>query len=285
MVAPPPALYRIRRDVDDADIPSDAGISRHAALDAVEATALTTGPWRGDAQHGGPPSALLARAVESVLPDGRAIARLSVELVRPVPLGSLTVAAWADRISRRVDHLHARIVADGRIVATATALALATTSVPEPGWRPPVEPSVDPLSLPRSRPAWLTDGASFVYHRDGAELRMEDGTFGDPGSAIAWIRLAVPLVEGEAPSPLSRVMAAADFGSGIGAVYGAGAGIGLINADLTVALHRPLQGEWVRLASETHVGPDGVGLGRSDIGDETGPVGRATQSLLAIRLG
>src|SRR5947199_377466 len=49
-------------------------------------TELCRGPWSPDAQHGGPPAALLARAVERLGGgDGMQVARLTVELLRPVP--------------------------------------------------------------------------------------------------------------------------------------------------------------------------------------------------------
>ena len=50
---------------------------------AFEATELTRGPW-GDVQHGGPPAALLAGAMEA-FGDGageRVLVRVGVELLR-----------------------------------------------------------------------------------------------------------------------------------------------------------------------------------------------------------
>ena len=55
-------------------------------------TALTVGPWDPGSQHGGAPSALLARAVEAEPAPGPVrLARLTVELLRPVPLTPLRV--------------------------------------------------------------------------------------------------------------------------------------------------------------------------------------------------
>ena len=53
-------------------------------------TVHTRGPWDPQAQHGGPPAALIARAVEAVPADAPMhVARLTVELLRPVPLTPL----------------------------------------------------------------------------------------------------------------------------------------------------------------------------------------------------
>src|ERR1700722_8888734 len=51
------------------------------------ATGLARGPWDPEAQHGGAPAALLARAFELCAPSpDLALARLSYEFLRPVPL-------------------------------------------------------------------------------------------------------------------------------------------------------------------------------------------------------
>ncbi len=52
-------------------------------LDGFVATGLTRGPWSRDHQHGGPPAALMARAIEQEAGDGMRVARLTV--LRPGP--------------------------------------------------------------------------------------------------------------------------------------------------------------------------------------------------------
>ena len=59
-----------------------------------------------------------------------------------------------------------------------------------------------------------------------------------------------PLVAGEEPSPLQRVLVAADSGNGVSATLDWDRYL-FINVDLTVHLHRPLDGEWVCLDSIT----------------------------------
>ncbi|WP_237292992.1 acyl-CoA thioesterase domain-containing protein [Streptomyces katrae] len=58
------------------------------------ATEATRGPWDPGAQHAGPPAALLGRAVEEragARGDMR-VARITYEILRPVPIGELAVA-------------------------------------------------------------------------------------------------------------------------------------------------------------------------------------------------
>src|SRR5438105_2907796 len=68
-------------------------------------TAHTRGPWDPRAQHGGPPAALLGRALEALPAEaGMRTVRCAVDILRPVPLQPLRVTARVDREGRRVQH-------------------------------------------------------------------------------------------------------------------------------------------------------------------------------------
>lgn len=61
------------------------------------ATSSTTGPWYADAQHGGPPSALLVRAFERCEPRAEMqLARVTVEVLGRVPAGDVEVRATVE---------------------------------------------------------------------------------------------------------------------------------------------------------------------------------------------
>src|SRR5881275_1884612 len=88
-------------------------------------TELCRGPWSPDAQHGGPPAALLARAVERFGGgDGMQVARLTVELLRPVPLVPLALTARFARPGRKVQLVEAALRAADVEVARALALRI-----------------------------------------------------------------------------------------------------------------------------------------------------------------
>lgn len=246
-------------------------------------TELTVGPWRSDAQHGGPPSALLGRLLEPLAEPDEFVARVSIELVRPVPLTTLTTTAERRQVSRRVAHGAAELISDGTVVAKASALYLRHSRLPEAGWTPDETTTLPGPEAFIPSPAWAS-GDGVAYHRDGAEHRFESGAFDEPGPARVWVRLRQPLVAGEETSPLCRVLAAADFGSGVSSIYGAEARAGLINADLTVSLHRALIGEWVGIDAVTRVSTDGVGLGLGRLFDENGTIGLSSQCLLGLLL-
>ena len=89
---------------------------------------------------------------------------------------------------------------------------------------------------------------------------------------------------GEPPTPLQRVVAAADFGNGLSGVLDFRTHL-YINPDLTVYLHRYPRSEWVCLDSRTWIHEHGVGLAESRLWDQEGPIGRSLQSLLVGRRG
>ena len=77
-----------------------------------------------------------------------------------------------------------------------------------------------------------------AFHNHGVEHRFAAGTWLDAGPVTVWIRLQVPVVAGEEPSPLQRVAAAADFGNGVSRVLPWETHT-FINPDLTIHLLRP----------------------------------------------
>ena len=90
--------------------------------------------------------------------------------------------------------------------------------------------------------------------------------------------MSVPLVEGEAPSGLVRVLVAADSGNGVSSPLDYESYI-FVNTDLTVHLYRDPEGEWIGLDARTHVEPTGIGITETVLHDLRGPIGRALQTL------
>jgi hypothetical protein len=141
-----------------------------------------------------------------------------------------------------------------------------------PGEAPPAGPEAAEV-----KPFFPT-GVDTGYHT-AMEVRFLEGSYIEPGPARAWMRMRVPLIEEEETEPRDRVLVAADSGNGVSAPLDYRRWL-FINADLSVALRRPLRGEWVCLDATSWVEPDGIGLTDTALLDEEGLVGRATQSLL-----
>jgi hypothetical protein len=121
----------------------------------------------------------------------------------------------------------------------------------------------------------------FGYHRS-LDWKFVEGNFTEPGPATAWTRMNCTLVDGEEPSPLTRVLVAADSGNGISGVLDWKRYV-FVNTDLSVHLWRYPKGEWVCMRSKTTVGPDGVGLAETELFDETSRIGRSMQTLFIGR--
>jgi hypothetical protein len=261
----------------------------------VMPTDRARGPWSPDALHGGPVAALVARAVETLVPDDPVhVTRLTVELLRPVPVAPLTVTASLVRPGRKVQLVDVRIDAGGRDVVWGRALRVRTATtttdardrspwgeLPDATDEGPV-PGVDDDAPPppdAGEPSPEPVGGYLAFHNTGTEMRFVSGRFDGPGPAAVWVRLRVPVVEGEEPTPLQRVAAAADFGNGVSSVLDF-ARYQFINPDLTIYLHRPALGPWVCVDAATRLGLPGTGVAQSVLWDGHGPIGRALQGLV-----
>ncbi|MGQ0587611.1 MAG: thioesterase family protein [Gammaproteobacteria bacterium] len=241
------------------------------------ATELTRGPWSPEHQHAGPPSALIAAAIERGLPPRMEVARLTVEILRPIPIAPLTVSLETVRAGRKVQWLTADLFGEEQTpLARAHALCIRTTHVELPVKGDPVD---DPVPAPgRSQPFAFPFSTGDAGYHTAMELRLARGEFGS-GRVAMWLRMKCPLIEGEAPSPLQRVMIAADSGNGVSMALNPRVHT-FVNPDLTVYLHRPPEGEWVRLDARTIPQERGIGLADTRLLDERGPIGRSVQSLV-----
>ncbi len=238
------------------------------------ATVHTTGPWDPRAQHGGPPSALLGRAIQHCSPrDDMVVARFTCDILGAIPVGEIGVQARLVRPGRRVELLEAVATAAGREVARATAWRVLRSLSPAVPPRPGMPPAL-PEEAPPLMPGGWVDG-----YLSAVEWRPAKGHFMERGPATVWARLRYPLVADEETGPLERVLAIADSGSG------ASSELDLrrwhfINPELTVHLHREAAGDWICLDARTTVSTGGAGLATSTLSDTGGLIGVGAQSLL-----
>ncbi|MBF9130961.1 thioesterase family protein [Plantactinospora sp. S1510] len=250
--------------------------------DRFVATAHTQGPWSADLQHAGPPSALLARAVEQVdtSVDGPAqVTRLTVEILGAVPVAEVTVRAALARPGRSVELVEAELSAAGRPVLRARVWRIRRTPVGLPAEviAAPVPPPPRPATPSEfTEPRWQTG-----YLR-AIEWRFVEGHFERPGPAAVWARQRVPLVAGEEPSPLQRTALLADSGNGLSRLLDM-ADWWFINTELTVHLHRQPAGDWIFVRAATTLDQQGSGLAETVLSDATGRVGRGAQALMVGR--
>lgn len=256
----------------------------YTALDArgFHSGALTRGPWHPEHQHAGPPIALVCRAVEQAAHEHGLthIARLTANLLRPVPVGDLIVEVMTDYVGRNAGHFSAHLMAGNKDVARFTALAQREEHVDLPDALPGHPLPGAPRSPEESPEGHFPFAGKQVGYADLVETRVAQGRFWDGPCAI-WFRMRHPLLSGESPSPYQRVAVAADSGNGVSAILDFKRYV-FVNSDLTINLLRRPVGEWICLDARTCLGTDGGGLAESALYDTRGLIGRATQSL-AVR--
>jgi hypothetical protein len=239
----------------------------------------TSGPWSPHAQHGGPPAALLGRALERIEEGApRVIGRFTMDLLGPVPVQDLTLTTSVLRPGRTVSLREAELGDEsGRVLVRAQAWAF-----PEASWDQGSGPGGFGVPL-EHRPA---DG----HHEDppeswsrgyldSVEWQWIEGAVTRPGPAVVWMRPLVPLVPGEEMTPLQRLLTCVDSASGASAALDPAEWM-FMNTELSVHVVRPPVGEWVCLRAETTIGTGAVGLAASEVYDEKGLVARSAQALL-----
>jgi hypothetical protein len=211
-------------------------------------------PWADDLLHGGPPAGLLARAVENLAAtEEMRVARLTIDAV---------------------------VIADGIEVSRASGLLLRATELPgiRPGGTmlPPSLGEADPDPPIRSFDMPRREG----FHTASVIRRLPRT---ETGPSIAWIRVP-QLIEGETMSPLVRLAATCDFVNAVGSMGSLPGGMGFINTDSTIYIHRLPIGEWICLQVERSVEPYGIGVSSAVLYDQDGSVGRAAQAVLANQM-
>ncbi|TAK42397.1 MAG: thioesterase family protein [Betaproteobacteria bacterium] len=265
----------------DRDSPSQQPSSAFVALaeGGYRATGLTRGPWHPEHQHAGPPIALVAGAIERVAAamELTHIARLTANLLRPIPIAELSVAVETDYAGRNAAHFSARLHSGGKEVARFTALAQRESPLEIPADLAGHPLPAAPGTVEASAPARFPFNQRITGYQDLIDSRLAQGSFFRGPSAV-WFRLRYPLVAGETPTAIQRVAVAADSGNGISAVLDFNRYV-FVNSDLTINLLRPARGEWVCIDARTLVGSSGGGLAEARIFDAEGQIGRSTQSL------
>lgn len=240
------------------------------------ATPLTRGPWDVRFQHGGPPSALLTEALSTHdNPDGDfVLARLWIELLRPVPIAPLTIQVHTERAGRTVQRLSAVLCHGDTQLAVAQGLRIlrapvAAPVLAEPAW-------TDPDAL---------DDYTFTFfdhevgYHQAVQLRYAAGTWPAPRVSV-WGRPRVPLVAGRPTGAHARVVIVADAQSGMCPPVSPTTHT-FVNPDLTLYfLRAPAPDGWLGFDIRSEAGPDGAGLAESRLRDAAGVFGRSAQSMV-----
>ncbi|MFC4945922.1 thioesterase family protein [Pseudonocardia sp. GCM10023141] len=251
-----------------------------------DSTLATESPWGDGQQHGGPPSALLARAVQRCAPGHRdggtamAVTRISIDFLGALPQGRVEVTAEVLRPGRRIELVEATMRSGGRAVAVARAWR--TRVAEDAAVTVPVEP-VPPPPLPGPQEQRYLRGVAPTWgYGRAVDWRFVKGSYDEPGPATVWARPLVPLVAGEATTGLQRTMIVADSANGVSAELVVSEWL-FVPPTLTVTTYREATGEWILMDAVTAIAATGAGMAHAALADELGGFGVATQPLFVER--
>ena len=234
------------------------------------------GPWDPGMQHGSAPAALVVWAAEAIATAvPMQVARVTIDLMRPVPLTELALETEVLREGRKIQLCAVRLRSDGVVVVGATVLKIRRQTQPLP---PDIADLPVALPGPDASVPELADFSTSPLVKC-VSLRAARGRFGVPGPGAIWYRIERPLVAGAGISQAMRAVVAADFCNGTSAALDFRHWT-FINADLTVNFAREPVGDWILLDAESWIGPEGAGLAMARLADARGYFGRVVQSLV-----
>ena len=234
------------------------------------------GPWSPDHCHAGPVAGLVARAAEVEVGPEKMLTRLTMDVLRPVPVEGVRVAAETTR--------HTRSVAATRVTVhdlEDTLLVQATTMhLAERDLGPLPSPVLPSPAFDEATPGEFAIGAGRHDLPNFARLletRYPPGHGFGPGPKMIWLRTP-DLVAGEETSPIQGICALADCGNGISWNLPA-TEMGFMNTDLTLQIHRAPKPGWHASDAISHWHSNGIGMSQAVLFDTEGPVGTALQTL------
>jgi hypothetical protein len=246
--------------------------------ETFRATHATSSPWDVRLQHGGPPTALIARIVRDVHPrDDMRIARIASEFLGPIPVGAMRVKTRVVRPGKRIELVEGTLECDGRDVVSARLWRIAVQvegSVPRGVTPPDPVPALPPAD---ARQHWITTSG----YGQAIEWREVHGG-AVLGPAAIWGRPRVPLIAGEAHEPVDSALIIADSANGISGELPMGEWL-FVPPSLSLALQRYPRGEWVLLDARTELTGDGLGMTSLRLADAGGWFGIGNQALLVER--
>lgn len=239
-------------------------------------SAHAAGPWNPAMQHGSPPAALVAWAAENIpTPRPMQVARLTVDLMRPVPVAPLTIETDIIREGRKIQLCEVRLLANGVDVVRGRVLKISAQSLVLPE---EIEEAALDVAGPEAGRREDLSRLRNPFIR-GLSISSVRSGFLEKGPGAIWFRADRPMIEGVATSQVMRAAIASDFCNATSSVLDFSAWT-FINADLTISLARQPVGDWILVNAVTSLGSTGAGIAAARLGDIQGYFGRAIQTLV-----
>ena len=240
------------------------------------ATEHAGGPWSPDMLQGSATAALMVREVERLaVASGFAVRRLTFDLWRPAGLRAFRLETDMLRDGRKAKTVEVRLM-DGDVeIGRCTALLTAL------GGESPADPfamAVEGDAAPETGTPPPAFAQKWSRYFQNVSVRLIEGALERPGPAAAWMRLDMPMVEGEANTPLLQAVQAADFSSGVAQIVDMREWT-FINPEISLYFFRPPEGEWILIRSRTRAGANGAGLTTASLSDRQGPFAEVMQAM------
>ncbi len=240
--------------------------------------------WDPRLVNGSASAGLLASLLERELRrPGLSPARITIDLMRPIPFAPLEGRVRRVREGRRLGLADAELFHGDELVARASGLFLASSEIPDQAAS--VEPPPQPSGFPSGR---LLPGLSDPGEHPSYQFYCDVRWATAPGAAepTVWIRPPDVVVEGMPTSDLVRAVATADLLAGLAVAHCRAQDAPVpqaINADVQVAIAAEPRGDFFALRLNRMVSSAGVGFASADLFDEAGYVGRVSQSRVTNR--
>ena len=184
--------------------------------DRVLTSPWAAGPWDPSLQHGSAPAALIAWAAENIACERpMQVARLTVDLLRPVPIAPLEVKTELLRQGRKIQLIGIQLFAQGVEVVRASVLKIRVAEVAMPGIACEEQLDLPSAECGRHPDVTAKTQSGFLTH---ISMRQVAGQSLQPGPASVWYRVDRPIIDGVPISPLMRAAIVADFCNGTSAI-------------------------------------------------------------------
>ena len=258
-------------------MPDEAFFTRDSGL--FVPTPACRGPWDPNSLHGRVVAGLLGAQIEEHHGGGDfQFSRLTIDLWRLPSFVPMTVRTNLVREGGRIRVVDAECTADGVSIGRASGVLLRRGEQPDGDvWSPPAWDMPPPQSIaPEPTPANLPEGWQPMW-----ETRSIGQSFGTSERKRVWMREVRLLIEGTPLTPFTRVALAADYTNPL--ANSGSNGLGFINVDITLYLHRLPAGEWLGFEVDDHESAEGVAVGDCKLYDERGAIGHSLVSALAQR--
>jgi Thioesterase-like superfamily len=245
--------------------------------DAFIPTPVSNGPWDPTSMHGRVVIGLLAQVIEERHgAEDFVPARLTIDMFRlPNIMTPVEVRTKLVRDGLRIRVIEADFLSGGVPMARASGQLLRRTENPQGRvWSPPNWDVPKPADIPAPTDPRLGMNGKWT-------TRPIAGGMGSLGQRRLWMSEVRQLVGGMPLTPFTRVALAADFASPF--ANAGETGLGFINSDVTLYLHRLPVTNWIGFDVMNHHATDGIAIGECWLYDEKGAIGTSTVAALAQR--